>query len=98
MRQPERSALNTPGLLAYTRVYPVIRKGLDPQRCFYVGFISGFTTIITISPPRQSPSLAGTNTIELFLPASGPYGCAAKNTWPRPCAGWVPIGIAPWGS
>jgi hypothetical protein len=80
MRQPERSALNTPGLLAYTRVYLVIRKGLDPQSCFYVGFISEFTTIITISPPRQSPSLAGKNTTELFLPASGPYGCAAKNT------------------
>jgi hypothetical protein len=34
MRQPERSALNTPGLLAYIRVYPIIRKGFDPQNCF----------------------------------------------------------------
>jgi hypothetical protein len=65
MCQLERSTLNTPGLLAYTRVYPVIRKGLDPQSCFYVGFISEFTTIITISPPRQSPSLAGIVTSEL---------------------------------
>jgi hypothetical protein len=65
MRQPERSALNTPSLLAYIRVYLVIRKGLDPQSCFYVGFISEFTTIITISPPKQSPSLAGIATSKL---------------------------------
>jgi hypothetical protein len=62
---PERSALNKLGLLAYTRVYPVIRKGSNPQKYFYVNFIPKFTTIITISPLMQFPSLVGIATSEL---------------------------------
>jgi hypothetical protein len=71
---PERSALNKPGLLAYTRVYPVIRKVSDPQSCFYVDFILKFTTIITISPPMQFPSLAGITTSELSSQTRQPDG------------------------
>jgi hypothetical protein len=46
---PVRSALKKPGLLAYTHVYPVIRKRFTPQICFSDGFILlKFTTVIII--------------------------------------------------